>query len=149
MPQATAERVPRHTRPSINEKIAERTMERVRYFAAKPGEIAQRLRELDREWDTERVLETNASVLAFVGVLLGAFVHQLWLLLPALVTAFLFQHAVQGWCPPLPILRRLGVRTAREIETERIALKRIRGDFGPVSGDPDTVAQTSLAAARA
>jgi hypothetical protein len=31
-------------------------------------------------------------------------------ILPALVTAFLFQHAVQGWCPPVPILRRLGFR---------------------------------------
>jgi hypothetical protein len=25
-----------------------------------------------------------------------------WLILPGIVTAFLFQHAVQGWCPPVP-----------------------------------------------
>jgi hypothetical protein len=48
---------------------------------------------------------------------------------PALVTAFLFQHAMQGWCPPVPILRRLGFRTADEIGKERMALKAVRGDF--------------------
>jgi hypothetical protein len=43
-------------------------------------------------------------------------VDRRWLTLPALVTAFLFQHVIQGWCPPVPILRRLGFRTAHEIE---------------------------------
>ena len=45
------------------------------------------------------------------------------------MTGFLFQHAVQGWCPPIPILRRLGFRTSYEIEEERAALKALRGDF--------------------
>ena len=45
------------------------------------------------------------------------------------VGGFLLQHAVQGWCPPLPIFRRGGVRTQAEIEQERYALKAIRGDF--------------------
>lgn len=45
------------------------------------------------------------------------------------MTGFLFQHAIQGWCPPLPILRRLGFRTAEEINQERYALKALRGDF--------------------
>jgi hypothetical protein len=35
------------------------------------------------------------------------------------------QHALQGWCPPVPILRRLGFRTAREIFEERLALKSL------------------------
>jgi len=42
------------------------------------------------------------------------------------VAAFLLQHAVQGWCPPLPVFRRLGVRTADEINDERVALKAVR-----------------------
>jgi hypothetical protein len=33
----------------------------------------------------------------------------------------------------VPLLRRLGVRTAREIELERIALKALRGDFDHVN----------------
>ncbi len=48
---------------------------------------------------------------------------------PAAVAGFLFQHAVQGWCPPVPLFRRLGFRTAREIDHERYALKALRGDF--------------------
>jgi hypothetical protein len=31
--------------------------------------------------------------------------------------------------PPIPLLRRLGIRTSREIEIERVALKILRGDF--------------------
>jgi hypothetical protein len=37
---------------------------------------------------------------------------------------FLLQHGLQGWCPPLPVLRRLGVRTQREIDAEKYALMR-------------------------
>lgn len=57
-------------------------------------------------------------------------------LLPTAVAGFLLQHAVQGWCPPMPVFRRLGVRTATEIEEERYALKALRGDFRGV-GDGD------------
>jgi len=33
------------------------------------------------------------------------------------------QHGLQGWCPPLPLLRRLGIRTRGEIDREKYALK--------------------------
>jgi len=29
---------------------------------------------------------------------------------------------LQGWCPPVPVLRRMGIRTQSEIERERCAL---------------------------
>jgi len=54
------------------------------------------------------------------------------LILPAVVMIFLFQHAVQGWCPPLPLFRRMGKRTRHEIEEERHALKALRGDYDRV-----------------
>src|SRR5690606_6121077 len=117
----------------INRRIREETEARVAYYAEHIEEIPARLDELDREWDIERTLEANASSLAFTGVLLGATVDRRWLALPALVTGFLFQHAVQGWCPPLPILRRLGFRTAKEIDQERYALKALRGDFNAIA----------------
>jgi hypothetical protein len=91
--------------------------------------IERRLMELDREWDIERVLELNASVAALTGMTLGATVDRRWFLLSALVAGFLLQHAVQGWCPPIPILRRLGFRTPSKIDEERYALKAMRGDF--------------------
>ena len=125
----TINRVHRHTSEAVNRRIEQQTGASIRRCAGSPREIERRLRELDREWDIERVLETNASLFAFVGVALGATVNRRFLWLPALVTGFLFQHAVQGWCPPIPLLRRLGIRTSREIEIERVALKILRGDF--------------------
>ena len=126
---STVNRVPSHTDEEINRRIREETERRLAYYETHSDEIPARLAELDREWDIERTLEANASTLAFTGVLLGTTVDRRWLALPALVSAFLFQHAVQGWCPPLPILRRLGFRTADEINEERVALKALRGDF--------------------
>jgi hypothetical protein len=67
-----------------------------------------------------------------LGTALGTTVDRRFLLLPAAVFGFFAQHALQGWCPPIPVFRRLGVRTQREIERERYALKALRGDFDPV-----------------
>jgi hypothetical protein len=97
------------------------------------------------------MLEANASALAFTGAVLDASVDRRWLAVPVLVGAFLFQHALQGWCPLVPILRRLGFRTAREIDVERVTLKTLRGDFRseqPEHTDPDSRAKDALAAAR-
>jgi hypothetical protein len=51
----------------------------------------------------------------------------------------------------VPILRRFGVRTAREIEDERTALKALRGDFAtlvPDDADPAARAERALQAVR-
>ena len=50
-------------------------------------------------------------------------------------SSFFSLHAIQGWCPPVPVLRRLGIRTREEIERERYALKALAGDFGTISKD--------------
>lgn len=126
---ASVDRVPIHTADAINRRIRNDTEIRVQRLAGRPAEITHRLRELDEEWDIERVLEANAATLALTGVVLGLVADKKWLALPAIVAAFLLQHAVQGWCPPLPILRRLGFRTPHEIEAERHALKLLRGDY--------------------
>lgn len=129
MMQSTRDRVPAHTSTEINRQIQQEMAGRVRYYDEHRSEIAQRLAVLDQEWDIERAIEANASVLALVGTLMASRGDRRWLVLPALVTTFLFQHAIQGWCPPVPILRRLGFRTSYEIEQERQALKALRGDF--------------------
>jgi len=151
MSSTTADRVPDHTSEDVNRRIQQEIEARVREFANDSAGIEERLRELDEEWDIERMLEANASALAFTGALLGASVDRRWIALPIVVGAFLFQHAIQGWCPPVPILRRLGFRTAREIETERVALKFLRGDFRAAhadASDAKTRADQALAAAR-
>lgn len=128
---ATDDRVPLHTSDSSNTRIRERTLENVRPFVgAASYKIDARIDKLRREWDIERTLEANASALALAGVALGVAVDKRFLILPALVAGFLFQHAVQGWCPPLPLLRKVGVRTSAEIHAEILALRTLRGDFG-------------------
>jgi hypothetical protein len=146
----TSRRVEVNSSEAANRRIATETMERVRRCASNPDQIEQRLRELDREWDMERTLETNASALALTGTLLGAFVDRRFLVIPAVVTGFLLQHALQGWCPPVPFFRKRGVRTAAEIERERMALKALRGDFQAVPAKPTPwSAEEALAAAEA
>jgi hypothetical protein len=131
---ATMTRVERSTDESINKRIARRTACNLSLVAQQgPTEINRRLEELDYEWDIERTLEANAASLALLGLGLGAFVDRRFFMFPVLVAGFLLEHAVQGWCPPIPLFRRLGVRTAREIYVERIALKVLRGDFNGLS----------------
>lgn len=94
--------------------------------------LTARILELEREWSIERWLETNASTLTLAGVALAAFGYRKALWLSGAVAGFLLLHGVSGWCPPLPLLRRLGVRTRGEIDMEKFALKYLRGDFEPV-----------------
>ncbi|HVT30818.1 MAG TPA: hypothetical protein VHE81_22625 [Lacipirellulaceae bacterium] len=101
-----------------------------------PAAIDRRLAELDAEWDIERCLETMAPSFSLAGLTLGITVNRKWLLLPIVVQAFFLQHALQGWCPPVPVLRRLGFRTADEINGERFALKALRGDFDSLASLP-------------
>ncbi len=119
-----ADRVRRSTAQYLNEKIDRDTEDHMRHYAsAHRKQIKRRIARLDREWDVERVLEVNASTLALTGLILGATVNRKWLIVPGIVLPFLLQHGLQGWCPPLPLLRRLGVRTRGEIDREKYALK--------------------------
>ncbi|MEC9362481.1 MAG: hypothetical protein VYC42_04585 [Pseudomonadota bacterium] len=118
------DRVRRNTDPRLNRRIDILTESSVReQRAAGPDAMRRRLASLDREWDIERVLETVAPTVILNGIALSALHDRRWLLLPTAVAAFLLQHALQGWCPPLPVLRRLGVRTRAEIERERRMLE--------------------------
>lgn len=129
-------RVRKSSSEKQNREIDQQTLQHIRTYdnLSKAG-ISRRLKELDKEWDIEKTLEVNASSLALTGLLLGAFVNKRWYILPGVVTAFLLQHGLQGWCPPLPLFRKLGVRTRHEIDEERYALKVLRGDFDKISTD--------------
>lgn len=121
-----ADRVRANTATEINEKIDSRIDENIRSYRDKPvTDILQRLYELEREWDIERMLEMMASSFSLTALILGKTMNKRWFIVPAVVLSFLLVHAVQGWCPPLPVLRRLGFRTQQEIDRERCALKAI------------------------
>ena len=121
---SSADRVRRSTPLHVNLEIDRQTDCNIQWYAGASREvILQRIEELDKEWDVERVLEANASSFALTGLALGLAVDKRWLMLTRGVLVFLLQHALQGWCPPLPLLRRLGVRTRGEIDREKFALR--------------------------
>jgi hypothetical protein len=130
----TTSRVAEHSAESANQRIRRQTQQNLElYRAAGSDFIDRRLAELDSEWDIERLLEANAASAVLAGLFLSATVSRKWLVLPAAVGGFLLQHALQGWCPPLIWFRRMGFRTASEIDAERYSLKLLRGDFTHVA----------------
>lgn len=133
----TARRVIDHTPPEVNEQIRTLTRARLREMSGRLEEIENRLNQLSGEWDIERTLEANAAIITLISLALGTR-WKTWRLLPAIVSGFLLQHAVQGWCPPVSIFRRLGVRTMKEIDRERYALKALRGDFQRISQEAES-----------
>jgi hypothetical protein len=126
----TATRVSSNTDAQINDSIRRVTEENIAKYSQLGWEaISRRLRELDREWDIERCVETMAPSFSLFGLTMGILGSKKWLIIPLVVQGFFLQHAIQGWCPPIPVLRRLGIRTTEEINYERNALKAIRGDY--------------------
>ena len=130
MKNEETDRVRARTAPEILARIDQQIEERIRYFATQSrGVLNLRLDELEREWDIDRWLETNFSALALSGLALGLTANRKWFWLTGSVLGCLLQHAVVGWSPPVPLLRRAGVRTRSEIDREKFALKALRGDF--------------------
>lgn len=140
------DRVRANTAAEVNRRVDEQIERNIRHYSGQTREeIYRRIQDLDQEWDFERVLETMASSLSLTGIVLGATVDRKWFLVPTIVISFLLVHAIQGWCPPLPILRSLGIRTREEIDRERYALKALAGDFAGISKDPSRAEQTLAA----
>lgn len=123
---ATTKKVQFNTDNDINEKIRKETLVNIECYTDKENEeIMNRIAELDAEWDIERLLETNAASIIVLSTILGFTVNKKWFALSGIVGGFLLQHALQGWCPPVPLLRRLGVRTSSEINYEKETLEKL------------------------
>jgi hypothetical protein len=135
MPTATLPSEPLRTSDLVREEIAYDTLARLSRCARSNALIDHRLGELEHEWDLERALEAWFASVVLTGVALGARRDERWYALPAVAAGFMLQHALQGWCPPLPLFRRLGFRTRGEIARERYALKSMRGDFAGLGLD--------------
>lgn len=101
---------------------AERRIEGYRRLSA--DDLRCRLDELDREWDLERWLAVDASSLGLASMALGRLVDRRFYAVTGVILGFLFQYALRGWSPPVPVLRRRGVRTSKEIDEEREVVKR-------------------------
>lgn len=128
---ATGTRVQEQTPEPVNEQIGQAIESSVVRAATGDREwIERRLAELDREWDVERALEGFFSGLGLTA--LGLWLagrRKRWIGLLLVMNGFLLQHTLQGWCPPLSLVRRLGFRTANEA---------LRGDFDGIGRGADT-----------
>lgn len=127
----TTQRVALNTCNEKNWRIRDNTLNCLNiYKDCSENILTDQIKELNYEWDTERVLETNAGSIITLLSLAGFLKSKCCLfLMTGTIGASLLQHALQGWCPPLPCIRAMGVRTAEEIHNEKMVLKLLRGDF--------------------
>jgi len=133
---AEAERVGRYSRPEMLADIQKQIERNVAYYASQTGEvIAERIEELNREWSIERCLQANIAGVGLVGGVLGLAGRKKWALLVLGAFGILLHHALQGWDTPIPFLRRLGLRSRKEIDQEIYALRVARGDFKDMSAE--------------
>jgi hypothetical protein len=125
------DRVRDHSAPVVNQRIDERTRDRIEHVVREGRDaITQRLEQLDHEWDVDRALMVNFAIVGGAAYAAGLLRYTRrpswfgrrrsgWLQFFTAQLGFLLLHGTVGWCPPLPVFRRLGVRTKSEIEGER------------------------------
>jgi hypothetical protein len=124
------DRVRDHTAGHVNARIDREMAERLRAAdTAGPEALRRMIARIDREWDVDRALMANFAILGglvFLGSATAARKRRgrwtPWHTLLSVQLTFLLAHAIAGWCPPLPVFRRLGFRTSKEIERERAEL---------------------------
>lgn len=133
---ATTQRVATYTSPDINEMIRSNTLENLICLKdADQEELTRRIRKLNYEWDAERFVEAKAAVCVMGCSLFGISKSKYWSFLTLIAGTFLLQHALLGWCPSAPVMRKMGIRTAEEINQEKIVLKTLRKDFAHVKSN--------------
>ncbi|MFN8610121.1 MAG: hypothetical protein U0931_21440 [Vulcanimicrobiota bacterium] len=116
------DRVRRHTHQLVNQKIDMEIQASLdRLHGAPPAAVRARLERLEHEWDIDQIIEGQAGALVNLGLALCRRDRRGYML-AGLGFAGLLSHALTGWSPTLPLLRRLGFRTRREIDREKFAL---------------------------
>jgi len=133
-----ADRVRAHTAQEVLRGIDDATTASLMRHASldSGAAVEQRMRQLEAEWDTDRAVEIEAATTGLLGLVLGTWLKPRFLVLPAFVAASMIVQAKTGRYPLMPLLRRLGLRTSREIQRERYALKALRGDFAGMDAEP-------------
>lgn len=118
-----------HTSEASNRRIDLQTQEELDAVSDDADTIRARLAELDDEWNVDRALMLNFAILGGLSATLA--MRSLarrgklggWGAMFFTQIGFLAHHAIRSWCPPMPVFRRLGFRSAREISAERVALE--------------------------
>ena len=63
----------------------------------------------------ERSVEAFAGFMVLLSVALTVFVHPAFMWLTVFVGANLFQQAFTGFCPAAMVMRKLGIRSEKEL----------------------------------
>lgn len=142
-----------HVPAEVNKRIDERVERCVRHMAEQDrGEISCYLEKLDREWDLNRAVTVVGSLVTMMGLALGRRDGGGWRVLGGVAAALVLQHGLFGFGPLSRLVRVLGgVRSRREIDLEKFALKALRGDFERIpkgDGGPLARANAALVAAQ-
>jgi hypothetical protein len=151
--QTSTDAVPSHAPTEVNKRIDERVERCVRHMAqqARP-EISRYLEKLEREWDLNRAVMVAGSLLSVLGLWLGRRGRGRWRILGGVAAGLILQHGLTGFGPLAEMVRAVGgVRTRREIDLEKFALKALRGDFERIpkaEGGPLARANAALVAAQ-
>lgn len=130
---STTHRVATYTNPEMNDMIRSSTLEHLSLLEnAGEEELTRRIQKINSEWDMERVVETKAAMCVMGCALFGIAKNKYWSFLTLIAGTFLLQHALLGWCPSAPVIRKMGIRTSEEINQEKMVLKVMRKDFAHV-----------------
>jgi hypothetical protein len=114
--------------------------------------VSDRLRALEDEPDVESMATLALAGTGFLALIFGLAGSRLWKIVAWLSLPLIFIHARGRLGAPVEFLKTLGLRTRKEIEEEKYALKALRGDFRDVGGmqaDGMPDPESALHAARA
>ncbi len=85
-----ADRLRANTRPDVNERLDQNTELRIREAASRSKDgVTDRIIDLGREWNFDRVIEVEASMTGLTGLVLGAFLDTRFLLMPGMAASML------------------------------------------------------------
>lgn len=87
--------------------------------ASRSEGAAARHDEFDAESAFDRFVDEHSTALSLFGLALGLLGRRRWLLLPLALQACAMRSILQGRRPMPALLRRLGLRTAHELEEAR------------------------------
>ena len=116
------DRIRQHSDARLNQAIDQAMESRVKSLGeGTPDAIRQRLSALEKEWDVDQIIEGKTAAMVNLGLAISTKNRRgYWL--AGMGFASLLSHSLWGWSPALPVLRRLGFRSRREIDREKFAL---------------------------
>jgi hypothetical protein len=119
-----------------------RTLDTLRYYGAvgEPG-LTARIQALESEWDGETFTATALSAAGVAGLVMALFGSRMWRLLAWVALPALLVLTRKDWRSPPALQAFLGLRSRREIQEEKYALKAMRGDFRRVDIPLDAVGE--------